>query len=178
MFNKLIRKISVFGINFYQKHLSPYKGYCCAHRILHGGDSCSEYVKKAFLEQDLNTAIQLSRQRFTECGQAAENLASQKPRQQENLNVRLGSANLQRRSSRLFNRRSFLYLIIPAFFTFGLVTPALASKGKAYSQCLKMATKSSVRQDQKDGKCGNEPELYYGLCCLGIVGLGIANDDK
>ncbi|WP_257720892.1 MULTISPECIES: hypothetical protein [Nostocales] len=43
---------------------------------------------------------------------------------------------------------------------------------------MSTATKASIRQDQKDGKCGNEPEIYYGLCCLGIIGLGVANEGK
>jgi hypothetical protein len=47
-FGNMVSKISVFSINFYQQYISPYKGYCWAHRILHGGDSCSQYVKKTF----------------------------------------------------------------------------------------------------------------------------------
>jgi hypothetical protein len=125
------------------------------------------YVKGVFLEQDLKKAINLSRQRFADCGEAAETLTGQKQQ-----------ANLQRRSSHLLNRRGFIYLIIPAFFTFGVATPALASKGKAFGKCMSTATKASIRQDQKDGKCGNEPEIYYGLCCLGIIGLGVANEGK
>lgn len=174
IFGNLIRKMSVTSINLYQKYLSPHKGYCCAHRVLHSGDSCSEYVKKMFLEQDLNQAIQLSRRRFTECGEAAEILASRKQPQK----VKLTSANVQRRTSNLLNRRAFLYLIIPAFFTFGLATPAFASRGKSYAQCFSRATQATVQQDQKDGDCGNEPELYYGLCCLGVIGAGMANEGR
>ncbi|MBE9258445.1 MULTISPECIES: membrane protein insertion efficiency factor YidD [Aphanizomenonaceae] len=167
IFSKFIRSSLVTAINLYQRYLSPYKGYCCAHRVLHNGESCSEYVKGVFLEQDLKKAINLSQQRFTDCGIAAETLTGQKQQ-----------ANLQRRSSHLLNRRGFIYLIIPAFFTFGVATPALASKGKAFGKCMSTATKASIRQDQKDGKCGNEPEIYYGLCCLGIIGLGVANEGK
>ena len=174
IFGKLIRKILVFSINLYQKYLSPYKGYCCAHRVLHGGDSCSQYVKNVFIKQDLNEAIQLSRKRFIECGEAAEILASQKQPNQ----VNVPSANLARRTTNLVNRRAFIYLIIPAFFTFGLATPALASRGKGYAKCFTRATQATIRQDQKDGKCGNEPEVYYGLCCLGIIGAGLANENK
>ncbi len=173
-FGNVISKISVFSINFYQQYISPYKGYCCAHRIFHGGDSCSEYVKKTFLEQDLAQAIKLSQKRFYECGEAAETLAAQKQTQP----INLVSANVQHRASHLLNRRAFIYLIIPAFFTFGLATPALASRGRNFGKCMSAASRSSVRQDQKDGKCGNEPELYYGLCCLGIVGAAIANESK
>lgn len=34
-------------INFYQTHLSPLKGFRCAHRARHGGPSCSQFVKNA-----------------------------------------------------------------------------------------------------------------------------------
>jgi hypothetical protein len=69
-------------------------------------------------------------------------------------------------------------LIIPAFFTFGLATPALASRGKGYAKCFTTGTQATIRQDQKDGQCGNEPEVYYGLCCLGIIGAGLAHENK
>jgi len=32
-------------ISLYQRYVSPYKGFRCAHRVLHGGDSCSEYIQ-------------------------------------------------------------------------------------------------------------------------------------
>jgi len=64
------QQIGVFLINFYQKYISPHKGFACAHRVLHGGNSCSQHVKNLLIEQDLQSAIQLSRQRFQACKDA------------------------------------------------------------------------------------------------------------
>ena len=37
----------------YQRYLSPLKGFSCAHRAFHGGDSCSEWSRKAVLRAGL-----------------------------------------------------------------------------------------------------------------------------
>ena len=39
---------AVSAINWYQREISPKKGFCCAYHVLHGQDSCSNVVKKAF----------------------------------------------------------------------------------------------------------------------------------
>lgn len=54
----------------YQRFLSPLKGYRCAHRVLHGGDSCSQYVKQTLLAHTANDAWRLARQRFAACARA------------------------------------------------------------------------------------------------------------
>ncbi len=46
----MISQISIYGIEFYQKHISPYKGYSCAYRYYTGKDSCSEFTKKSILK--------------------------------------------------------------------------------------------------------------------------------
>jgi putative component of membrane protein insertase Oxa1/YidC/SpoIIIJ protein YidD len=51
-------QIAIATLNTYQKHLSPHKGFSCPHRLLHGGVSCSEAIKQAFLHQRLSTALQ------------------------------------------------------------------------------------------------------------------------
>ncbi|MEC4804377.1 MAG: membrane protein insertion efficiency factor YidD [Jaaginema sp. PMC 1079.18] len=60
----------VYLITFYQKYISPYKGFACAHRVLYKKDSCSQYVKTLLIEQDLQSAIALSHQRFRDCKKA------------------------------------------------------------------------------------------------------------
>lgn len=40
---------AVIAIDGYQRYISPYKGFCCAHRVLTGEDSCSEFAKQAIL---------------------------------------------------------------------------------------------------------------------------------
>ncbi|MFL9452220.1 membrane protein insertion efficiency factor YidD [Tolypothrix campylonemoides VB511288_2] len=70
MFGSISRKISVAAITQYQKHISPYKGFSCAHRILYGGESCSQYVKRVITQEGLRDAIAKSRIRFQACSQA------------------------------------------------------------------------------------------------------------
>lgn len=69
-----INGVVVVLISLYQRYLSPLKGFSCAHRVLHGGESCSGYVKRMFLEQDLMTAISMSQIRFKECSHASKTL--------------------------------------------------------------------------------------------------------
>ncbi len=77
------KTIGVKFIRGYQKYLSPYKGFSCAHRILYGGSSCSQYVRQMLLEQDLRSAIALSRQRFAACKTAKIVLRSQELEKKE-----------------------------------------------------------------------------------------------
>ncbi|HEY9669159.1 MAG TPA: membrane protein insertion efficiency factor YidD [Coleofasciculaceae cyanobacterium] len=70
----LARKIAVNSITAYQAYISPHKGFACAHRILHGGESCSMHIKRLLGEQSLISAIQLSRQRFKDCVVASKTL--------------------------------------------------------------------------------------------------------
>ncbi|MBP0021586.1 MAG: membrane protein insertion efficiency factor YidD [Cyanobacteria bacterium SBLK] len=83
MIEKSAKKTGVELIRSYQKFLSPYKGFSCAHRTLYGGESCSQYVKKTLLEQDLRSAIALSRQRFTDCKTAKIILRSEELEQKK-----------------------------------------------------------------------------------------------
>ncbi|PSB16409.1 membrane protein insertion efficiency factor YidD [Phormidesmis priestleyi ULC007] len=62
-----LRSIAISLIGGYQYHLSPRKGYSCAHRVVHGGDSCSEYVKNALADKSLFEATLLARRRFKAC---------------------------------------------------------------------------------------------------------------
>ncbi len=43
------RRSIIVLIEWYQIYLSPRKGFCCAHRVLHGNDSCSEWVKRLII---------------------------------------------------------------------------------------------------------------------------------
>ncbi len=61
------RWLAAIAIGGYQRYLSPYKRFACAHRRLHGGEPCSQYVKRAIAEQGLAAAAPLARQRFQAC---------------------------------------------------------------------------------------------------------------
>ncbi len=62
------------ALNIYRQHISPRKGFSCPHRLLHGKESCSDYVKRILTEQNLSAAIQMAPQRFKACKAAAQTL--------------------------------------------------------------------------------------------------------
>ena len=59
-------------IGFYQRHLSPRKGWRCAYSVLHGGPGCSGFAREAIQAHGYGTAAPLIRQRFRECKQASQ----------------------------------------------------------------------------------------------------------
>jgi len=59
-------------IGCYQCYLSPYKGFRCAHRALHGGESCSQFVKRAVRQQGARRSLSAARSRFAECRAARD----------------------------------------------------------------------------------------------------------
>jgi putative component of membrane protein insertase Oxa1/YidC/SpoIIIJ protein YidD len=71
-------RVLIRSINLYQRYISPRKGFVCAHRVLHGGDSCSEAVKRAAAEHGVIGAWRVSRRQFQECRAAARSLKSRK----------------------------------------------------------------------------------------------------
>ena len=75
-----VRRAAASAIAGYQKHLSPHKGFSCAHRLLHRGESCSQYVKQVILEQGLWAAIPAVRSRFAECKVANQVLQARRTR--------------------------------------------------------------------------------------------------
>jgi Uncharacterized conserved protein len=76
--DRLSRQTASALINSYQKHISPKKGFSCAHRVLHGGESCSQYIKRIILKQGLLGAIPLSRQRLQACKAANQVLKARR----------------------------------------------------------------------------------------------------
>jgi uncharacterized protein len=64
------RWLATRAILVYQKLISPYKGYRCAHRALYGRDSCSEYTKKSIAYHGLMKGVPIAQRRFKECGEA------------------------------------------------------------------------------------------------------------
>lgn len=72
----IIKLFCLLLIDFYQRVLSPRKGFNCAHHRLHQGDTCSNAIKKILLEQPLGEIVKLSRARFRECRAASTHLAS------------------------------------------------------------------------------------------------------
>ncbi len=65
-----MQAIALGLIGFYQRRLSPHKGYRCAHRVYHGADSCSEYGRHAIQTRGLFTGLILLAGRIQECRSA------------------------------------------------------------------------------------------------------------
>ncbi len=79
-----MNKIAVALISGYQQYVSPRKGFSCAYRILYGDESCSNYIKRMFIEQDFSGAIAAARQRFKACKEANQILKLQAVSNYEN----------------------------------------------------------------------------------------------
>jgi putative component of membrane protein insertase Oxa1/YidC/SpoIIIJ protein YidD len=72
----LAKTMAINSITAYQKYISPRKGFSCSHRRLHGGESCSNYIKRILTDQNLTEVIKLSLQRFKDCTHASKTLAA------------------------------------------------------------------------------------------------------
>ncbi|MDV2995326.1 MAG: hypothetical protein N4J56_004980 [Chroococcidiopsis sp. SAG 2025] len=72
------RTAALDSIKFYQKSISPRKGFDCPHRILYGSQSGSAYVKHLLTNRSFLSAIKFSIQRFQACSRASQILKSQK----------------------------------------------------------------------------------------------------
>jgi putative component of membrane protein insertase Oxa1/YidC/SpoIIIJ protein YidD len=62
--------MAVAAIGGYQRYLSPWKGFVCAHRAVHGGASCSQYVKRVFATEGAMTGLRSILPRFRACREA------------------------------------------------------------------------------------------------------------
>lgn len=67
---RLLTRAAIACITGYQRHLSPHKGFVCAHRVRHQGDSCSQYAKRVLQEEGLRAAGTKVPVRFAECRDA------------------------------------------------------------------------------------------------------------
>ncbi|MCB1762051.1 MAG: membrane protein insertion efficiency factor YidD [Gammaproteobacteria bacterium] len=72
------RNLAALAITGYQRHISPYKGFCCAHRVLTGGVSCSEYAKRAIIQNGLFASLKPIFRRFHQCKESALSLKENK----------------------------------------------------------------------------------------------------
>ena len=68
------RNIVINCIGGYQKFISPYKGFCCAHRVLHEGASCSEWAKHAVKKVGIYGAFPLIIRRIKACNAAYQEI--------------------------------------------------------------------------------------------------------
>ena len=73
--DSLTRNGFIQSIALYQKHISPRKGFSCAHRLLYNDRSCSDYIKGLLQNQSLLAVAPLAYQRFHACAEASRILS-------------------------------------------------------------------------------------------------------
>ena len=69
---RVAKKLILRTVRGYQLYISPYKGFSCAYKKLHDGQSCSAYFYSCLSDRTLNlsTASNLLQQRLIDCKQA------------------------------------------------------------------------------------------------------------
>ena len=65
------------AIAWYQRKISPRKGWRCAYARLHGGAGCSGFAREAIASYGLRNAMPLVRERFDDCKKAGQTLRAQ-----------------------------------------------------------------------------------------------------
>ncbi|PKF80333.1 membrane protein insertion efficiency factor YidD [Vibrio sp. vnigr-6D03] len=78
-----MRYLAVVLIRFYQRFISPYKGFRCAHACLHQGDSCSEAVKKIIQEDGVFSSKTRISRRFSACRVANHTLSRERKKKKD-----------------------------------------------------------------------------------------------
>lgn len=67
----LIDRSSAALIRFYQRWISPYKGFRCAFGVLHGAESCSEFALRTIEQGGWGRLWEAFPQRLDACRSAA-----------------------------------------------------------------------------------------------------------
>ncbi|MFC4639561.1 membrane protein insertion efficiency factor YidD [Deinococcus hohokamensis] len=75
----LADRLALKTIRFYQRALSPHKGFRCAHAALHGGESCSAAVARIIRQEGLREGRGHIAARFVACRAAHDALRSGSP---------------------------------------------------------------------------------------------------
>lgn len=65
-----MKSVAHCGIRFYQRFLSPLKGFRCAFGVYHDGDSCSEVIRKEIMRQGIFRAVPIAKEQFSKCKEA------------------------------------------------------------------------------------------------------------
>lgn len=63
-----MKSVLLKAITAYQQHLSPHKGFRCAHHAQKGRGSCSSYGQRVIARFGAMTGLRLLRRRLAECG--------------------------------------------------------------------------------------------------------------
>lgn len=74
-----MQRLALAAIRFYQRHLSPRKGFCCAYRAHTGRASCSTLGYRAIRRFGVFSGLRLLRQRLGKCGIAHRRYSLRSP---------------------------------------------------------------------------------------------------
>jgi putative component of membrane protein insertase Oxa1/YidC/SpoIIIJ protein YidD len=74
----LLQHLALFFVASYQRHISPHKGFNCAHRTLTGELSCSEYFRQTLQQNGLSQALTELPPRLVTCKQSSRILYRQR----------------------------------------------------------------------------------------------------
>lgn len=66
----MVRTLLAGLIRWYQRRLSPLKGFACAYRVRTGGPSCSTVIREGVLREGPWRAASLARAQFARCREA------------------------------------------------------------------------------------------------------------
>lgn len=69
-----MKTVSLLFIRFYQRYLSPRKGFCCAYKVINGGRSCSAFTYTAISRAGGWRGTILAKRRMASCGASIEKL--------------------------------------------------------------------------------------------------------
>lgn len=65
--DKFATIVTLETLDFYKRYIDPHKHGKCSHRLVHGGLSCSDYIKKTVVEQGAIAATPFIKQRYVDC---------------------------------------------------------------------------------------------------------------
>jgi len=74
----IANNILINAILFYQRFLSPYKGYSCAHGVYHGRSSCSHWAIRIIKKHGIFMFVPLMKKRIKACQMAYEEIKKEK----------------------------------------------------------------------------------------------------
>lgn len=73
-----MKKIALSTIGFYQKYISPRKGFRCSYGVIHDTYGCSGHVKDIIRTHGLIKGTPLIKKQFNQCKQASIELKKRK----------------------------------------------------------------------------------------------------
>lgn len=71
-----MKTFAIAAIDGYQRFISPYKGFSCAHRVRTGRASCSRFAKRAIARLGMVAGVLVTIRRFEVCAASARVLSS------------------------------------------------------------------------------------------------------